>query len=110
MATEHANISVQDVADRLEVHRTTITRWSHDLALPRYRDLREWADMTGVSYEWLAEAMPGYQPPPPEPPTRNPHRKTTEPQHTSRRRRKPPTRCYAENIDELLVASCASWE
>lgn len=54
MSMDHAGIKAEQMAAEFEVHRGTITRWTHDKgAPPRRRDLRDWANLCGVPYEWL---------------------------------------------------------
>jgi transcriptional regulator with XRE-family HTH domain len=54
MALRHGNIEIQQMADYLEVGRTTISRWIHDHgASPRTLYLKEWALRCGVDYHWL---------------------------------------------------------
>lgn len=54
MSMDHAGIKAEQMAAEFEVHRGTITRWTHDKgAPPRRRDLRDWAALCGVPFEWL---------------------------------------------------------
>jgi len=54
MSMDHAGIKAEQMAAEFEVHRGTITRWTHDKgAPPRRRDLRDWAELCGVPFEWL---------------------------------------------------------
>lgn len=51
----HADVSVQQMADYLEVHRNTISAWLHGRGkAPTRAMLVSWAVATGVDYEWLA--------------------------------------------------------
>ena len=55
IALERAGIKADDMARVLGVHRGTITRWTHDIGRsPRRVYLEKWAEITGVSYAWLA--------------------------------------------------------
>ena len=50
----HAGIAAGDMAADLDVSRATVSRWLNDKGMPpRSVYMREWADRTGVSYEWL---------------------------------------------------------
>jgi transcriptional regulator with XRE-family HTH domain len=54
-ALSHAGISVQEIADVLQVSRTTISRWINDKgAPPRPIYVKEWSLKCGVDYGWLA--------------------------------------------------------
>jgi transcriptional regulator with XRE-family HTH domain len=55
IALEAADIKADEMARILDVHRGTITRWTHDIGRPPRRVyLEKWAEITGVSYAWLA--------------------------------------------------------
>jgi transcriptional regulator with XRE-family HTH domain len=49
----HAGIGVQEMADYLEVGRSTISSWINGRITPNAQTLRLWALRTGVPYEWL---------------------------------------------------------
>lgn len=54
IALERADIKADDMARMLDVHRGTITRWTHDIGRPPRRVyLEKWSDITGVAYGWL---------------------------------------------------------
>lgn len=54
-ALGHAGMSAQAMAELLDVHRGTVSRWMHDEGKePRAIYLRAWAHECGVSFEWLA--------------------------------------------------------
>ena len=54
IAMEHAGLKAEDMARELDVHRGTITRWTHDVgAAPRGIYVRQWAELTGVPFAWL---------------------------------------------------------
>lgn len=56
----HADVSVQQMADFLEVHRNTISAWLHGRGKgPARAMLVSWAVATGVDYEWLAHGDEG---------------------------------------------------
>ena len=57
-ALELSGLDVQTVADRIEVHRNTISSWINGRNNPRPRDLRRFAEVTGVPLEWLEESRP----------------------------------------------------
>lgn len=55
MAMEHAGLKADDLAAEFGVHRGTITRWTHDIGSPPRRIyIQRWAELCGVSVEWLA--------------------------------------------------------
>jgi transcriptional regulator with XRE-family HTH domain len=86
MSLERSEASQQEMADLVEAHRTTLTRWMHDEIIPKRLYLRIWAEHTGVPYQWFEEVLPD-TPPVAEPAP-----------HKSRRRRRPPTRWNTEHI------------
>lgn len=50
----HAGITIEEIARKLSVTRSTISRWVNDKgAPPRAIYLREWASLTGVPLTWL---------------------------------------------------------
>lgn len=53
---EEAGLTSAAMAEELGVSRATITRWFADDRAPiRAAYLRQWAQSTGVPYEWLTE-------------------------------------------------------
>jgi transcriptional regulator with XRE-family HTH domain len=52
-ALRHAGVSVQDMADYLEVTRGTVSTWINGRIEPSPQTLRLWALRCGVSYDWL---------------------------------------------------------
>jgi transcriptional regulator with XRE-family HTH domain len=55
MALEHAGLKRSDMAEVMDVNIATITRWTHDLGSPPRRIyLEKWAELCGVSVDWLA--------------------------------------------------------
>lgn len=50
---KHADMSVADMAEYLEVHRNTITNWLADRRTPMLAILRVWAEKVGLPVEWL---------------------------------------------------------
>lgn len=42
----------------MEIHRNTISAWMTGKNTPRRRDLRLFAEVTGVPIEWLEESRP----------------------------------------------------
>lgn len=61
IAMEHAGLKSEDMARELDVHRGTITRWTHDVgAAPRGIYLRQWAELCGVPFGWLV-GEPGFR-------------------------------------------------
>lgn len=59
---EYANVNVEEMAEYLEVHPTTIRNWVGGRTRPRASDVKLWAMRTGVPYSWLAhgETRGGY--------------------------------------------------
>lgn len=107
MSLENAGIPVHEMADMIESHRTTLTRWLHDEIVPKRIYLEKWAELTGVPMAWFEEA-PNFpaKPAPAQPaPT-----KTTPAQHKSRRRRSPSTRWDIEHNKNELRSLFASWD
>lgn len=101
MSLEASEISQQEMAELVESHRTTLTRWMHDEIVPKKIYLRIWAEQTGVPFEWFEEVLPG-----PEAPAAVPSK---PPAHRSRRRR-PSTRWNMERFDDAWrsVTQCFS--
>jgi DNA-binding XRE family transcriptional regulator len=59
-ALAHAGLTSNEIADDMEVSRTTISRWLNDRgAPPRTIYVRQWALRTGVPYPWLATGEAG---------------------------------------------------
>lgn len=55
MAMERAGLKAEEMADLMDVHRGTITRWTHDIGSPpRSIYLQKWAEICRVRYDWLA--------------------------------------------------------
>lgn len=54
----HADIGVQEIADYLDVSRTTVSSWINGRITPSVQTLRLWAIRCGVDYEWLAGNSP----------------------------------------------------
>lgn len=53
-ALAHAGITSNDIADEMEVSRTTISRWLNDRgAPPRSPYVKQWALICRVPYDWL---------------------------------------------------------
>jgi transcriptional regulator with XRE-family HTH domain len=50
---DYAGIGVQEMADYLLRSRNAVGNWLAGRTAPSERVLRRWADLTGVSYEWL---------------------------------------------------------
>ena len=48
-----ASLSVQAIADYLEVSRNTVSGWINGRVKPSVQTQRLWAMRTGVPYEWL---------------------------------------------------------
>ena len=52
-----ANMSVQEMADYLDVHRNTVSAWINGRTPPSTQSIRLWAIRTNVPYEWLIEGI-----------------------------------------------------
>lgn len=50
-----ADISVQDMADYLDVSRNTVSAWINGRTPPSTQSIRLWALATSVAYEWLKD-------------------------------------------------------
>jgi transcriptional regulator with XRE-family HTH domain len=50
-----AKMSVQQMADYLEVHRNTVSAWTNGRTPPGPQTIRLWAMRTGVPYRWLRD-------------------------------------------------------
>jgi transcriptional regulator with XRE-family HTH domain len=48
-----SDVSVQEMADYMHVSRNTVGNWINGRNVPRWRDLRDFAERTGVPLEWL---------------------------------------------------------
>ena len=58
-ALRTSELSVQEIAERLEVSRNTVSAWINGRNKPRRRDLRDFALSTGVPLEWLENGDSG---------------------------------------------------
>lgn len=59
-ALKVADLSAQDIADYLEVHRNTVSSWMNNRGKPPGRPiLIAWALRTGVPFEWLKDGLVG---------------------------------------------------
>lgn len=64
-ALHHSDVSVQAMADYLDVSRNTVSTWINDRIEPSTQTLRLWSLRTGVPLEWIrtgAEPKPGTEP------------------------------------------------
>lgn len=52
-ALREADLSVQEMADYLDVSRNTVSAWINGRTPPGVQSVRLWALRTGVPYEWL---------------------------------------------------------
>ena len=52
-ALRESRMSVQQMADYLEVHRNTVSAWLHGRTPPSSQTVRLWALRTGVPYDWV---------------------------------------------------------
>ena len=53
MALRDADVTVQEMADYLDVGRNTVSRWINDRGVPGKQTMRLWALRTGVPLQWL---------------------------------------------------------
>lgn len=53
-----SGLGVQDVADELEISRSTVSAWINGRNRPSAAALRLWAMRTGVDYHWLRDGKP----------------------------------------------------
>lgn len=53
LAVRRSGLSVQELADRLEVSRNTVSSWINGRNRPRDRDLKAFALATGYPADWL---------------------------------------------------------
>lgn len=56
-ALRQADIGVQEMADYLDVSRSTVGTWINGRNRPSAATLRIWAMRCGVSFEWLRDGM-----------------------------------------------------
>lgn len=52
-ALDSSGQGVSEVADRIEVSRNAVSNWIHGRNFPRPRDLRAFAEATGVQVGWI---------------------------------------------------------
>lgn len=57
LALEHADISVNEMAEHLDLSRTTISNYLHGRTKPGRSDLRYWALKCGVPFDWLVQGV-----------------------------------------------------
>ena len=48
-----ASMSVQEMADWLDVDRSTVSTWINGRIEPSTKTVRAWAERTGIAYEWF---------------------------------------------------------
>lgn len=53
MALRHADVGVQEMADYLDVSRTSVSNWINDRRKPSRQTTRLWALRCGVDVTWL---------------------------------------------------------
>jgi transcriptional regulator with XRE-family HTH domain len=58
-ALRTSDVSVHEIAERLEVSRNTVSAWINGRNKPRPRDLRDFALATGVPRSWLESGDAG---------------------------------------------------
>jgi DNA-binding XRE family transcriptional regulator len=52
-AREWCGIGTQEMAERVQVSRNSVTSWERNRHRPRPRDVAAWASVTGFRREWL---------------------------------------------------------
>lgn len=52
-ALREANMTVQEMADYLDVTNSSVSRWINGKAKPSTSTLRDWAKRTGINENWL---------------------------------------------------------
>lgn len=58
MARRNAGMEQADIATKVGVSQTTVSRWERDLAEPKPSQLRQVAEATDTPYTWLMGADP----------------------------------------------------
>lgn len=58
------DVSVQEMADYLEVHRNSVSAWINGRVTPSGQTIRLWALRTGIPYEWLRNGIEPSRPGP----------------------------------------------
>lgn len=53
LAQRRSRLTVNEIADRIEVHRNTVGGWINGRQRPRSRDLKAFAMATGYPLQWL---------------------------------------------------------
>lgn len=54
-SADEAGVGVSEMADYLEVSRTSVSNWINGRVRPDTRTLRVWAMRCGVPFEWLRD-------------------------------------------------------
>ena len=57
-AREFAGLEIQELAEAVDVHRQSVTRYETDKARPKRGTLLLWSYATGVSVSWLEDGAP----------------------------------------------------
>lgn len=57
----HADIGSAELAERLEVSRTSVSNWANGHHAPRPRDLKAIAEICGVDLHWLLHGSPSQE-------------------------------------------------
>lgn len=65
-----ADLSQQELADRIGINRQTLSTYENGRRDPRKIVLNAWALATGVPVSWLKDGVGGWQPPSPDDPVR----------------------------------------
>lgn len=52
-AREHAGLEIQQLAEAVDVHRQSVTRYETDQSVPKRGTVLLWSMATGVSVQWL---------------------------------------------------------
>lgn len=94
---EYGGIDVAEMAEVIEVHRTTISKWFHDEVVPRRVYLSEWARQTGVRVEWLLGEDPKVPGDGPRSRVRAGRRAVTDNRDFGERKRRSPAKAAAKS-------------
>jgi transcriptional regulator with XRE-family HTH domain len=57
-AREYAGLEIQELAEAVDVHRQSVTRYENDRAKPKRGTVLLWSMATGVSVAWLEGQTP----------------------------------------------------
>jgi transcriptional regulator with XRE-family HTH domain len=61
-AREEAGLGQLEMATKLGVSRALVSKWERDKSEPTVRQVKRWAQVTGVPFSWLTEVRYGEGP------------------------------------------------